>query len=230
MSPRAEMDPLQARCLNAVEDALAFLRRDGSAPQALEALKKRFCSAGSLLEAGAYELEQSGLTAGEARLLSLVPGFARQSLRSRFSPHPKLENVFAATELLKALFLGIPFEQFFVLNLDASGRLISTRLLGRGTLDETPFYLGDLLKCVVEEGAQAVILSHDHPGGTLQPSRADLDCTREAAQALELLGVALIDHIIIADGRGVSFRQNGLLPMAPGLCPALNRRWLKDGK
>ena len=214
------------RCANAIEDVLCFLRRSEREEATMHRLMLRFASPAGILEASQHELCKEDLKTAEAQLLSLMPGLTRYIARSAFGEGPRLDNVVKAAAYLKALYIGLPIEQFYLLCLDASGRLIEVRRLQSGTIDETPFYLGSVLQCVVDSGAFAVVLSHNHPGGTLYPSDADLRCTNDAERALKLIGIRLVDHIIIADGQAVSFRQNGYLTADPAFNDGLSVRWL----
>ena len=129
-----------------------------------------------------------------------------------YGEHPKLTRLPAAAQYLKSLYIGIPIEQFYLLCLDSSGRLIECLLLQKGTIDETPFYLGHLLQALVTAGADAIVLCHNHPGGTPRPSQADVRCTLDALRALHALGVVMLDHVIIAGTQTVSLRENGFIP------------------
>ena len=73
----------------------------------------------------------------------------------------------------------------------------------------------------------AVILSHNHPGRTLRPSQADVDCTMEALRALTAVGVPLLDHVIIAGDRAVSLRANGYIPAGLWLAQNPQHRQLR---
>ena len=218
----------QTACMNAMTELIDYLRRGTDARETTEALLRRYVSAGAILEAGERQLSSTALSASEAKLLALIPALTRSIERSSWGEHPLLNNVRDCTRYLHARFLGVPYERFYALSLDEDGTLIRSTLLAQGTLDETPFYLGGLLKCAVDTDARAMVLSHNHPGGTLQPSRADIACTAEAREALTMLGIPLIDHIIVADGRGVSFRQNGFLSVDASCRAAFNVRWLEN--
>jgi len=213
-------------CLNAIDELLCYLRRQQDSDIARE-LNARFDSPGAILEAGAHELSKTSLTANEARLLALMPPLVRSIERTAWGSHPRLDSARACTRYLSTLFIGMPCERFYALSLDGTGLLTAVTLLGQGTLDETPFYLGALLKGAVETDARCMVLSHNHPGGTLQPSRADIDCTKQAQQALQKLGITLVDHIIVADGMGVSLRQNGFIDISPEQDARLCVDWLK---
>ncbi len=132
-------------------------------------------------------------------------------MRTELGEHPKIDSLNRAGEYLRTLFVGVPIEQFHLLCLDESGRLIQSRLLQSGSVNETPFYLGNVLQCAITAGASALVLSHNHPGGTRRPSQADIYCTLDALEALYPLKITLLDHIIIADGEPVSLRVSGYI-------------------
>lgn len=192
--------------MRAVQELLGFLRKDDSPKATMAELQERFLAPSAILETTPHELGKVSLSESEAQLLSLIPGLTRHAMRTSLGDHPMLGNLLSAAQYLRTLFIGVPIEQFYLLCMDESGRLIQCRLLQSGSIDETPFYLGNLLQCVVSTGARAVVLSHNHPGGTPRPSQADVRCTIDALRALLPLNVTLLDHIIIADGRAVSLR------------------------
>ena len=114
-------------------------------------------------------------------------------------------------EYLKSYFIGIHIECFYLICLDRSGRLIDSILLQKGTTDRAPFYLKQMLSVAVQKESRAIVLCHNHPGGTLKPSKEDVVCTLQALKAMQATGVALLDHIIIAGKNAVSMRECGLI-------------------
>jgi len=222
----------QERCLQAISGVLEYMRRGKSADNDTAELRERFLSPAGILEGNLSELADDILTETEAQLLSCIPNLTRYARRSQFGEHPRLNSLTAASEYLKSLFIGVAVEHFHLLCLDASGQLLECIPLQEGTIDETPFYLSRVLQSVVTTDAAAVILSHNHPGGTLRPSQADLNCTTEALGALFPLQVVLLDHIIIAEQQAVSLRDHGYIrsDVWLGQAPenALLRGWLDN--
>ena len=101
-------------------------------------------------------------------------------------------------------------EQFRVLFLDNKNRLLADEAQSRGTVNHTPVYPREVVKRALELHATALILVHNHPSGDPAPSAEDIAMTRDQAAA-EALGVALHDHVIVGNGRVLSFRAEGLL-------------------
>ena len=104
-----------------------------------------------------------------------------------------------------------PVEHFMMLCLDNRNRLIAEETLSRGTVDQTPVYVREVINTALKHHAKAVILVHNHPSGEREPSRADIDMTAELKAALALVTVTLHDHLIVAGQDVVSFKSLGLL-------------------
>ena len=101
-------------------------------------------------------------------------------------------------------------EHFIILCLDNQNRLISEETMSVGTVNQTAVYTREVVNAALKHQAQAVILLHNH-SGELKPSRADIDVTRDIEKALAVMGIALHDHLIIADTTCVSFKSLGHL-------------------
>ena len=104
-----------------------------------------------------------------------------------------------------------PVENFMILCLDNRNRLIAEEVLSRGTVDQTPICLREVINPALLNHAKAVILVHNHPSGETEPSRADIDMTAELKTALSLVMITLHDHLFVAGKTVVSFKSLGLL-------------------
>jgi DNA repair protein RadC len=105
----------------------------------------------------------------------------------------------------------LPHEEFAVLFLDAQHRLITMKPLFRGTLTQTSVYPREVVREALGCHAAAAIAAHNHPSGVTEPSRADEHLTRALREALALVDVRLLDHVIVGQGRSFSFAEAGLL-------------------
>ena len=101
-------------------------------------------------------------------------------------------------------------EEFAVMFLDQQNRLIETRTLFRGTLSQASVYPREVAKECLMRNAAAVVLAHNHPSGTAEPSRADEYLTRTLKDSLPLVDVRVLDHVVVGD-TCVSFAERGLL-------------------
>jgi DNA repair protein RadC len=102
-------------------------------------------------------------------------------------------------------------EQARLLFLDRKNALIADEQQQTGTVDHVPLYPREVVKRALELGASAIILMHNHPSGDTTPSKGDIEMTRAVAKALDAVGVALHDHVIIGRGKHSSFKSLGLL-------------------
>lgn len=102
-------------------------------------------------------------------------------------------------------------EYFCVLYLDTHHRVIAFEKMFRGTIDGASVHPREVLKGVLERHAASVILAHNHPSGSLDPSSADESVTRRVRKTLELIDVRVLDHIIVGGERCFSFSQAGLI-------------------
>lgn len=137
----------------------------------------------------------------------LVKRWLSEQLQSR----PAFENPDAVSEFLKIHFAGREYESFVVLFLDAQNRLISAQELFRGTLTQTSVYPREIVKAALSLNAASLILSHNHPSGAAQPSRADESLTQTLKAALALVDVRVLDHVVVAGPITLSFAERGLL-------------------
>lgn len=119
----------------------------------------------------------------------------------------------AMKDFLRVYFAGAERESFVVVHLDAQMRVIEAEELFCGTLTQTSVYPREIVRRALHFNAAAVCLSHVHPSGLAEPSRADEHLTAAVRQALALVDVRVIDHIVVAgDGSATtSFAERGLL-------------------
>lgn len=98
-------------------------------------------------------------------------------------------------------------EEVHVLLLDTRHRVIRRRVISSGGLSSTCFFPRDLLREAIKANAAALVMGHNHPSGDPSPSKEDIASTKELMKAMDLLGIAFIDHIIIGKGASVSLRE-----------------------
>ncbi len=103
-------------------------------------------------------------------------------------------------------------ERFMVVFLDSMHRVISTEVMFEGTLNSTSVYPREIVRAAIKHNASAVILSHNHPSGNLEPSLADESLTNTVKSALATIDCRVLDHIITsANGEALSFAEKGLI-------------------
>lgn len=104
-----------------------------------------------------------------------------------------------------------PHEVFAGLFLDNQHRVIRYRELFRGTLDGAAVYPREVARQALEYNAAAVIFAHNHPSGVAEPSQADIALTRRLSDALRLLDIRVLDHVVIGHGEVTSLAERGLV-------------------
>ena len=102
-------------------------------------------------------------------------------------------------------------EHFGVLFLDSQHQIISFDILFRGTISQAPVYPREIAKAALLKNAAAVILTHNHPSGIAEPSRADEEITQQINKAMHLLDIRVLDHFIVGNQAMYSFAEDGKL-------------------
>ena len=102
-------------------------------------------------------------------------------------------------------------EVFACLFLDARNRVISFDEMFHGTIDGASVHPREIVRRAIQRNAAGLIVAHNHPSGVAEPSRADRALTRRLRDAVELVDVRLLDHVVVGDGEVVSFAERGWL-------------------
>jgi len=177
-----------------------------------KALIAKFGSFSAAIAAPRAELlALGGMGDGAVAALKVVHAASLRLLKAELRDAPILASWDLLMGYLHAALAREPVEQVRVLYLDNRNRLIADEQQARGTVNHTPLYPREVVKRALEHQAAALILVHNHPSGDPTPSRADIEMTRELAAAAKALGLALHDHVIVGNGKWLSFRQQGLL-------------------
>ena len=189
---------------------IALPRRDTKS--IARALIARFGSFAAALSAAPPDLlHVDGLGEAGIAALKTVRAAALRLARKELADQPVLSNWEKLMEYLNAAMARDKVEQFRILFLDSRNRLLGDEVQARGTVNHTPVYPREVIKRALELGATALILVHNHPSGDPTPSRADLDITQEIAALSRGMSIVLHDHVVIGNGRWLSFRKEGLL-------------------
>lgn len=131
--------------------------------------------------------------------------------RLSYGERPTLSAPHVVKQFLTLRMTDLQHEEFHVLFTDARHRLIAAETMFRGTLTQTSVYPREVVKAALAHNAAACILAHNHPSGNTEPSQADRTLTAALKQALALIDVQVLDHIIVAGMDTRSFAESGLL-------------------
>ncbi len=133
------------------------------------------------------------------------------ALKADAFTQPILSSSAAVVDYLTAVLAHEPVEQIRILFLNTGNRLIRDEVMWRGCVDTAPVYPREVMRRALDLGAVSLILVHNHPSGDPKPSLTDIRTTDDLRQAGAPLGVALLDHLVIARAGYVSFKAQGLL-------------------
>ena len=150
-----------------------------------------------------------GLGPAKFAQLQAVMELARRAMLEEMKAGATLSSPRAVKDFLRLSFSGKTCESFHVLFLDVKNRLIDSKELFRGTLTHTSVYPREVVKEALARNAASVMLAHNHPSGTPDPSESDLLLTRALVQALALVDIRILDHFVVAGHRVHSFAENG---------------------
>ncbi|MAZ69789.1 DNA repair protein RadC [Porticoccus sp.] len=136
---------------------------------------------------------------------------ARQVIDQKIQRGASFTSPAIVKEFLCAKLAGFDHEVFACLFLDSQHRLIEYAELFRGTIDGAAVYPREVVKMALQVNAAAVIFSHNHPSGNPEPSQADRTITQRLKEALALVDVRTLDHIVVGGEQTSSFAERGLL-------------------
>ncbi|HBH38920.1 MAG TPA: hypothetical protein DDX06_11130 [Curvibacter sp.] len=211
-------EKLLARGPGALSDAelLALLLRTGLAGkgvlQLAQELVDSFGGLAGLLHASADDLQRiKGLGPAKRAELVAVLELARRALAEQLRERAALDTPQAVKDYLQLQLASKKHECFAVLFLDNQHKLLALEEMFRGTLAQTSVYPREVVLRALHHHAAAVVLAHNHPSGTVQPSRADEALTQALKAALALIDVRVLDHVIVAPGLALSMAEKGLL-------------------
>ncbi len=214
--PREKLAALGPAALADVELVALLLRTGLKGTGVLELaqhLLDAFGGIGGLLRATPAEMGRvRGLGGGAKRAeLAAVMELARRAIATELTRKPLFDTPAKVKDYVALQLGGLGHEVFAVLFLDSGGHLIALEEMFRGTLTQTSVYPREVVKRALARHAAAVILAHNHPSGTAEPSRADEFLTQTLKNALGLVDVRVLDHLVVGCGNVVSFAERGLL-------------------
>ncbi|TXE07419.1 JAB domain-containing protein [Gelidibacter salicanalis] len=203
----------------ALSDAelMAILLGSGSRNESAVELSKRILAStdNNLSALGKLSLKQlmhfKGI--GEAKALTIVAALelGRRRRGEEALQHYKIESSQSVFELMQPLIGELPHEEFWIIYLNNSNKVIQKIQLSKGGITGTLVDVRLVLKTAIEVGAVGIILAHNHPSGTLKPSEADKQITQKLKTAAQSLDIKILDHLIITENAFYSFADEGIL-------------------
>jgi DNA repair protein RadC len=213
--PREKLLERGAGALSDAELLAIFLRTGITGSSAIDLardLLAEFGGLSGLLSASREEFcRGKGLGTAKYVQLRAVLELSQRYLRAEISERDVLTSPEATRTYLKSKLRVYPHEVFACLFLDNRHRVIEYRELFRGTIDGASVHPREVVREAMRWNAAAVIFAHNHPSGVAEPSQADVRITERLRDALALVDVRVLDHIVIGEGGGTSFAERGLL-------------------
>ncbi len=187
-------------------------RRDASAVQVALELLDRMGGLGGLAACGTDELRTiPGIGPAKAAQLKAALALGRRSLAAPLSTGTRISSSADLYKHFHPLLREVKHELFKVVLLDAKNVVIREVTVSEGSLTLSIVHPREVFALAVRESAAAVILLHNHPSGDPTPSGEDRQLTSRLVEAGRLLGIRVVDHVILGDGRYVSFADEGWL-------------------
>lgn len=156
---------------------------------------------------GTYRLPRSRTPITEADILVA----AEDILKLRLERQGAIARPADAIDFFRARIGHLPHEEFHVLWLDNRHRVLGADRLFNGTLDGTAVYAREVVRRALQINAAAAVLAHNHPSGVAEPSDSDRRITTELREALSLVGVRVLDHLVVGTGASTSMSERGML-------------------
>jgi DNA repair protein RadC len=173
---------------------------------------KEFGTLHDLLEADPRDISRRcRVSLNTATLISLAAPLSRRYLKQKWGNRPVINSSALAGNYAVSLFAGRVYECFYIICLDSQNHVNHAALVHEGTINEAPVYPRIIVETALRHKANSIILAHNHPGGSLKASGADIDVTRKICQAMKPISINVVDHIIVAGDRYLSFAEQGIM-------------------
>ncbi len=198
-------------------ELIAILIGSGSRNESAVALSKRILAAATLNLNELGKLSTSELMTfkgiGEAKAVTIIAALelGRRRRGAEALEKKKITSSNSVFELMQPIIGELPHEEFWIVYLNNSNKVLQKALLSKGGITGTLVDVRLVLKTALQLGAVGLILAHNHPSGTLKPSRADQQITQKLKMAGESLDIKVLDHVIITEKAYFSFADESLL-------------------
>lgn len=213
--PRERLLQRGPAALSNAELLAIFLRTGVSGASAVDLAREMLSAAGSLNQLIAMSSTQfselRGMGPAKYAQLQAAVELSRRCLGEQSERENALTSPQSAQQYLQSALANRSHEVFAMLLLDSQHRVVKLTELFRGTIDAANVYPREVVKTVLAANAAAVILAHNHPSGVSEPSQADRAITKRIQNALALIDVSVLDHLVIGHGECCSFAQRGWL-------------------
>ena len=193
-----------------VELLLEMANCPGDRKKIAERLLDIFGNFKNVLEAREEQLVSvEGIGMRTASTIRLILNFMRKWQEASMAEPLTLHNTTESFKYCKSLLLGSRTERFYVICLNSRCKIIGQRIISEGSIGEVNAYPRIVVETALNYNAHSVIFCHNHPGGTNWPSSEDIASTIKLQKTLKEVGIAVLDHIIVAGNEAYSMVQHG---------------------
>ena len=198
-------------------ELIAILIGSGSRNESAVSLSQRILSSvdNNLNELGKLEISQlmkfKGIGEAKAVTIAAALEIGRRRRSEDALERDKISGSSSVFEILQPLLGELPHEEFWIMYLNNSNKVIQKNQLSKGGITGTLVDVRLVLKKALELGATSLILAHNHPSGTLKPSQADKALTKKLSLASQSLDIKVLDHLIVTENAYFSFADEGLI-------------------
>ncbi len=213
-------EKLISKGLSSLSDAelLAILIGSGSAKESAVELSKKILrdcqnSLHTLGKKSVNDLKAGYHGIGEAKAISIVASLelGRRRKVQDVEERPKITCSNDVCKLFQPILGDLPHEEFWVLLLNRSNKVIAKNKVSQGGLSGTVIDVRLILKSAIDHLASSIILCHNHPSGNVQPSDADSKVTKKMSEAGRIMDIPVLDHIIVTDSSYFSYADEGMI-------------------
>ncbi len=212
-------EKLLGKGINSLTDAelIAILIGSGNRNESAVELAKKILKEvkNNLNELGKLTVEDlmASKGIGEAKAVTIIAALelGRRRKQADIMEKKKISGSKDVFEFFQPVLADIPYEEFWILLLNRSNKIIEKFKISQGGISGTVIDVRMILKNAIEKLASSIILCHNHPSGNLQPSEADKKITTKLKDAARIMDMQVLDHLIITDSSFYSFADEGML-------------------
>lgn len=158
---------------------------------------------------GINELKYMGLTQKEAAKLAAAMELGKRIERAAAEEPTHIQTPSDAAKYLMSRLRNETHERFLVIAVNVKNRILQTKQISEGSLTSAVVHPREVLAPAINLHAAAIVIAHNHPSGNPTPSREDKELTNAINEACKIIGIPLIDHVVIGEGKYYSFKEHG---------------------
>ena len=195
-----------------LELLLTYCIRQSDVKPAAKRLIEKFGGLNAVFQAPVKELEKvAGIGSYSATMIKFVRELCSELLAEQIENRTTVTSPDDIARFARLKIGHDEYEKFMVVYMDTQNQIISHEIVSQGTINKTVVHPRNIVKEALLQNANSVIIIHNHPTGILEPSKQDLAITQKIKEALEIVNISLLDHLIVSKKGSISFLDLRLL-------------------